>query len=128
MMWPFFLKKEKMAKLNSLKNYGQFKKVYEARQSKANRYLVMYIQPNSENENRIGISVSKKTGNSVVRHRITRLIRESYRLNCQKFKQGYDLVFVARSDAKGKGYREIESAMLHLAKLHRVLKEEEGLK
>ncbi|MCD8117876.1 MAG: ribonuclease P protein component [Lachnospiraceae bacterium] len=115
-----------MAKLNSLKNYGQFKEVYEERRSKANRYLVMYIHPNCEKENRIGISVSKKTGNSVVRHRITRLIRESYRLNCQKFKQGYDLVFVARSDAKGKGYREIEGAMLHLAKLHRVLKEEEG--
>ncbi len=72
---------------------------------------------------RIGISVSKKVGNSVVRHRITRLIRESYRLNEANLIPGYDIVVVARSNAKGKGFFDIESAFLHLAKLHHIIKE-----
>lgn len=83
----------------------------------------MYIVKNNLSRNRIGISVSKKVGNSVVRHRVTRLIRESYRLNETTFNTGLDIVVVARAGAKGKGYREINSAMLHLAKLHHILKE-----
>ena len=38
----------------------------------ANRYLVMYVLKNNTENNRIGISVSKKVGNSVIRHHITR--------------------------------------------------------
>ena len=45
----------------------------------------MYVLKNQHMKNRLGISVSKKVGNSVVRHRITRLVRESYRLNEEKF-------------------------------------------
>ena len=74
--------------------------------------------------NRIGISVSKKVGNSVVRHRITRLIRESYRLNEKKFVGGLDMIIIARPGAKERNFFEIESALLHLAKIHGLLKRE----
>jgi len=83
----------------------------------------MYVIKNDRLENRLGISVSKKVGNSVVRHRITRLIRESYRLNEAMFNNGLDIVVIARADAKGKSYDEINSAILHLVKLHRILVE-----
>ena len=76
----------------------------------------MYLLNNDKEESRLGISVSKKVGNSVVRHRVTRLIREAYRLNKEKFLNGYDIVVIARSSANGKTYQEIESALLHLAK------------
>ena len=65
--------------------------------------------------------MSKKVGNSVVRHRITRLIRESYRLNRDRIKQGYDIVVVARITAKGKTFQIIESAFLHLCRIHKIL-------
>ena len=102
----------------SIKKNDEFKKVYQFGKSYANKYLVMYIHKNDMNKNRLGISVSKKVGNSVVRHRIARLLRESFRLNDEKFHSGWDIVVVARLSAKGKNYREIESAFLHLAKLH----------
>ena len=102
----------------SLKKNRDFQQVYKRGTSKANRYLVMYVLPNQHMKNRLGISVSKKVGNSVVRHRLTRLIRESYRLNEAEFENGLDIVVVARPQAKDRTYHEIESALMHLAGKH----------
>lgn len=107
----------------SLKKTREFTQVYKNGISYANRYLVMYKFENGLGKNRIGISVSKKVGNSVIRHRVTRLIRESYRLNEDKFLEGYDIVVVARTAAKDKQYKEIESALLHVGKIHKIVKE-----
>ena len=106
----------------SLKKNHQFQFVYKNGKSYANKYLVMYVKENGLGKNRIGISVSKKVGNSVVRHRVTRLVRESYRLHENVFNSGLDMVIVARSGAAQVGYEEIESALLHLAKLHQIIK------
>ncbi len=110
-----------------LKNSREFGNVYRNGKSYANKYLVMYVCNNELSFNRLGISVSKKVGNSVVRHRITRLIRESYRLNETMFNSGLDIVVVARVGSKGKNYSEISSALCHLAKLHRIIHNEETL-
>lgn len=107
---------------NSIKKNYDFKKVYNSGKSYANKYLVMYVLKNELEENRLGISVSKKVGNSVVRHRLTRLIRESYRINKEMFNSSLDIVVIARAGAKEKGFKDIESAFLHLAKLHGILK------
>ena len=112
----------------SLKKYGDFQRVYKKGRSYANKYLIMYVLKQDVQENRIGISVSKKVGNSVVRHRITRLIRESYRLNEQKFVGGLDIVVIARPGAKERSFFEIESALLHLGKLHGILENGEKKK
>lgn len=88
----------------------------------------MYALGNQSEENRLGISVSKKVGNSVVRHRLTRLIRESYRLHEELFHSGWDLVVVSRVAAKDCGYKEIESALLHLGRLHKIVEMEKKKK
>lgn len=108
----------------SLKKHADFQMVYKCRVSYANRYLVMYIKKNEMDKNRLGISVSKKVGNSIVRHRLTRLIRESYRLNEEAFERGYDIVVVARTTAKGITYKDMESALMHLGRLHHIMKKE----
>lgn len=108
----------------SLKKNKDFQNIYHQGKSYANKYLIMYALQNAGTRNRLGISVSKKVGNSVVRHRMTRLVRESYRLNESKFMCGYDLVVIVRPTAKGKSYFEIESALLHLGRLHDIMQNE----
>ena len=125
-MWPFvFCGERKMKRLLALKQNADFVRVYQNGKSYANRYLVMYLLRNDQDSIRVGISVSKKVGNSVVRHRVKRLIRESCRLNQYRFEQGCDLVIIARKDAKGKTYSEIEGAVTHLARLHHILRSDE---
>ena len=106
----------------SLKKNADFRNVYKNGKSYANKYLVMYVLENNKEINRLGISASKKVGNSVVRHRFARLVRESYRLHENIFNSGLDIVVVARKDASSVGYYEIESALLHLSKLHHMIK------
>lgn len=102
----------------SLKKNRDFQYVYRNGRSYANKYLIMYCMENNQEKNRLGISVSKKVGNSVVRHHVTRLIRESYRLHESIFNSGLDIVVIAKRSAAEISYREVESAMLHLGKLH----------
>ena len=106
----------------SLHKNSEFQNVYKNGRSKANKYLVMYVIKNDLDKNRLGISVSKKVGNSVVRHRIARLFRESFRLSNEKFHSGWDIVVVARIAAKGKSFDDINNAFLHLAGMHALIK------
>jgi ribonuclease P protein component len=105
----------------SLKNKREFDQVFKGKQSKANRYLVMYVKKNQLKFNRLGISVSKKVGNSVVRHRVTRLIREAYRLNKDQIVLGYDIIVIARNTTKGTKFAVIEDSFLHLIKTNNLL-------
>lgn len=106
----------------SLKKNRDFQTVYKNGKSYANKYLVMYIMKNERNQNRIGISVSKKVGNSVVRHHLTRLIRESYRLQEEHFLCGYDIIIVVRVNAKNSTFADMKSALIHVGKLHKIYK------
>lgn len=99
-----------------LRKNPEFRLVYKRGKSFSTAILVLYIFKNNKGINRIGISVSKKVGKSVVRSRVKRLISESARLNKQDLKQGYDLVFVARSASKDKSYKDIENSVKYLFK------------
>ena len=75
------ISEEDLRNFNSIKKNSDFQKTYRMGKSYANKLLIMYVRESGQEKNRIGISVSKKVGNSVVRHHITRLIREVFRLN-----------------------------------------------
>ncbi|ABK61344.1 MULTISPECIES: ribonuclease P protein component [Clostridium] len=107
-----------MKKNERIRKNIEFRRVYRRGKSYSNSLLVLYVFKNNNNvdTSRVGISVSKKVGNSVVRSRVKRLISESYRLNCSNIKEKYDLVFVARNKSKDKTYKEIEGSVTNLLK------------
>ena len=90
----------KYQNFETLKKNSEFKSVYQAKHSYANKYIIMYILQNGTDTNRLGVSVSKKVGNSIVRHRLARLIREAFRLNVTQVAPGYDVVVIARAGLK----------------------------
>jgi ribonuclease P protein component len=116
-----FLSTNHMKVTKSLKKNKDFQQVYKKGKSFANNYFVMYVLENELEENRLGISVSKKVGKSVQRHRLTRLIRENYRCLEESLHRGLDIVVIARIGSRGIGYKEVESALIHLGKLHKII-------
>ena len=89
-----------MKRFPSIKKNSEFQQVYRNGKSYANKLLIMYISRSERPDTRIGISVSKKVGNSVVRHHLVRLVRESFRLHKDEIETGLDIVVVARQKAK----------------------------
>jgi len=57
--------------------------------------FVVIIRENRRDITRLGITVSKRVGDSVKRNRIKRLIREFFRLNKQQIPRGYDVIIIA---------------------------------
>ena len=112
-----------MRNINSIKKNCDFQTVYRTGKSYANKYLVMYVKKNDDGNSRLGISVSKKVGNSIVRHHLARLIRENYRLNEELYKEGYDIVVIARVAAKGADYHVIGKSLSQLSKKLDLLKD-----
>jgi|LSQX01.2.fsa_nt_gb ribonuclease P protein component len=119
--------KYKMGRIIKIKENREFQKIYRKGRYAVSKSLVIYMQPNSIQMNRIGITASKKYGKSVKRNRIRRLIRESYYVLQDDIKKGYDFVIVARkADGVDPGCQQILKEMRYLMKKLKVLSELNG--
>ncbi|MHB8171703.1 MAG: ribonuclease P protein component [Thermincolia bacterium] len=104
-------------KVFTLKKNTEFQKVFGVGKSMANRYLVVYVlarKNDADKKNRIGIAISKKVGKAVQRNKIKRRLKEIWRLNLHKIKDGQDIVIVARVAIVQADYNELEKSFLKL--------------
>ena len=95
----------------TIKENNIFKKAYNRGKKAVAFNLVLYYVPNRGNT-RLGITVSKKIGKAVVRNRIRRLIRESWRSFCVK--EGFDVVIVARNSAASSDFASVKKSLSEL--------------
>jgi len=65
---------------------------------------------------RLGITVSRKVGNAVVRNRVKRHIREWFRNARGAMRPGIDLLVIGRRGAAGRDARELDVALCELAR------------
>lgn len=98
----------------SLKNNHDFRRLYAKGKSAVTPLAAVYCRPNRLGQNRVGLTVSTKVGNAVVRNKVRRRLREIYRLNEHAVARGHDIVIVARVKSRYAAYRALESDVLRL--------------
>lgn len=80
-----------------LRNKREFDRVYNAKCKAADGVLLLFAVANELPHSRIGLSVSRKVGNAVVRNRVKRWLREAYRHVRRSLPAGYDFVAIPLS-------------------------------
>lgn len=108
------------------KNY-EFNRVFRKGKFFAGKFIILYSLKNYRGNSRMGITTSKKVGNSVKRNRLRRLIKENYRLYEDYIKEGNDLVFVARSNLEMPDFYDIKKEMKFLLKKLNLLNQEKWI-
>lgn len=96
-----------MKNTQSLKLNRDFRRAYKG-EGYVGGFTVLYARPTKYPFNRLGLTVGKSVGKAVVRNRLKRLMRESYRLIEDKIGTGYDFIIVARNRAIGKTQSQIQ--------------------
>lgn len=111
-----------MQKNYRLAKREDFNKVYRLGQSVANRQFVLYykVQPDVEHF-KLGISVSKKIGNAVVRNRMRRMIKEIVRIHANRITNHLHLVIIVRKPSVTMDYQNLEKSILHILRKTKLL-------
>jgi ribonuclease P protein component len=118
-----------MEKKYRLAKREDFNKVYRYGKSAANHQFVLYylLQPKLECF-RLGVSVSKKIGNAVVRNRLRRMMKEIIRLNKEHMASQFDYILIARKPCAEMDYQAMEKSILHVVRKASLAKRDERLK
>lgn len=112
-----------MKNFPSIKKNDDFRAVRNLGRSKAAGNLVMIVRDNGTEASRIGITISHREGNSVVRHTFVRRMREIFRFYNSQTVQGKDIVIIARNRAGSASFDELKSDYGKLLSYHKLYEE-----
>ncbi|TFE01435.1 ribonuclease P protein component [Jeotgalibacillus salarius] len=118
-----------MKKEQRIKKNPEFQAVFKKGTSMANRQFVLYrLKKQDQKAFRLGMSVSKKVGNAVMRVQIKRYIRQVFHELSNELNPSYDYVVIARKPAADLNFHETKKSLTHVLKKSRVLKSESSEK
>ena len=98
-----------------IRDSRDFERVYQLRKRESDRYLLVFGASNDRSRTRFGLSVSKKHGNAVVRARLKRLLRESFRLEQHMLPPGFDFILIPKQNTDA-GLKEYRNSLSRLTK------------
>ncbi len=100
----------------TLKENYEFRRMYQKGASAVGGGMVLYCRKNKYGHNRLGITTSVKLGHAVVRNRARRRLREVYRINGSKLRQGWDIILVARGRTATAPWKDLNDTFLRLCR------------
>ena len=106
-----------------VKKEKDFNAIFQEGESVANRRFVIYRLANSQEHFRVGLSVSKKLGNAVMRNQIKRRIRHILINHGNELVDNIDFIVIARKGVENLDYAELEKNLLHVLRLAKIYQE-----
>lgn len=106
--------------LKLCKNKG-FQTVYNKGKSYANKMMVVHIQVSDSGMGKVGFAAGKRLGNAVIRNRVKRLLRETFRLNYDQMEKKYDMIWVGRRPMVHAKRQVVEKFFLELSRQAKIL-------
>lgn len=110
-----------MNKRQRIKRNAEFQEIFKKGKSFANRQFVVYCLTKEEDYYRVGLSVSKKVGNAVVRNRIKRYIRQTFLEIHDQVYSKMDYIIIARNPAAKLDFHETKKSLEHVLKIAKVI-------
>ncbi|MCI8589057.1 MAG: ribonuclease P protein component [Bacilli bacterium] len=105
-----------MKKINIVKENRDFNKIIEKGSCYKNKYFILNTMKNEINHYRFGISISKKTGNAVIRNLYKRKLRNIIDANKKLYSKDKDYIIIIRKNCLDVEYKELEKQFLYLIK------------
>lgn len=109
-----YMKAQSFRRAEKVTNKSSYRIIYEQGVRRSSRFFTIVACGNSNGVKRLGITVTKKTGNAVFRNRTKRLIREFFRRNKDLFPAGHDVVVMAKKNTPPLTYQETERELTEL--------------
>ena len=103
-----------MSQISSIKKTNEYIRVYRRGKRLKNPWFDLVYKENGGSGDRLGISVSKKVGNSVKRHRLIRITRAAFADHKKKGGQTYDYVVVWRQYDEALTSRDVAAMISEL--------------
>jgi ribonuclease P protein component len=79
----------------------EFLRLSKKNRKVSNRHFVAIFDRGVEGKTRLGVTVSKRVGNAVVRNQLKRYVREYFRQHRQRIANGIDVNIIAKKEASG---------------------------
>ena len=108
----------------SLKKNRDFQYIYRRGKAKGSKSMLLLFIAQRTGPVAVGFCVSKKIGNSVVRNRVKRRMKEAFRPEIEKLRPGSRMVFIARPPLAEAEFEQIRKTMQYLLKKSGMFKEE----
>jgi len=93
-----------------------FRRTYDGGKKYQAKYFTAFVISTEQDSSRIGITVTRKAGNSVNRNRSRRLVREVFRKNKWRVPPGIDIVVNVKAALNSAGYDDLEGDFVEFLK------------
>ena len=107
--------RETLSRDERLRRRSEYRECYEKGRRQHGRFIVLHVLPNRHTGPRLGITLTRKVGGAVIRHRIRRRIREIYRRwEERRSLPAIDIVVHVRPPAREASFQELRKELTRL--------------
>ncbi len=103
---------ERLRPEDRLRRKADFDRLYQAGERVPSRSFTLIVQPATHGRMRLGLTVSRKVGNAVVRNGVRRRLREAFRRHCAEMGRSVDIVLHVKTPAAAARYADLEAELL----------------